>query len=122
MARVADLAGRRKALRRGAVAEYVAAFWLLARGYRIVAMRYRTRSGEIDIIARKGKLAVFVEVKARSGPLAAVNAVSYPSQKRIRAASDHWLSRQRDAALLSRRYDIIAVNRIFWPVHFKDAF
>jgi putative endonuclease len=119
---VADLAGRRKALRRGAVAEYVAAFWLLAKGYRIVAMRYRTRSGEIDIIARKGKLAIFVEVKARSGPLAAVNAVSFPSQRRIRAASDHWLSRQRDSAHLSQRYDIVAIGRFFWPTHFKDAF
>ncbi len=119
---MADLAGRRKALRRGAFAEYVAAFWLLAKGYRIVAMRYRTRSGEIDIIARKGALAVFVEVKARSGRMAAIHSVSAPSQRRIRAASDHWLSRQKDAAYLSQRYDIVAVNRFFCPAHFKDAF
>jgi len=53
---------RRKALRRGHVSEYLAAAFLMLKGYRIVALRYRTRLGEIDIIARKGDLAVFVEV------------------------------------------------------------
>jgi hypothetical protein len=47
------------------VSEYLAAAILMLKGYRIVALRYRTRLGEIDIIARKGDLAVFVEVKAR---------------------------------------------------------
>ncbi|NKF34370.1 YraN family protein, partial [Pseudomonas sp. BGM005] len=58
---------RRKALRRGLVSEYVAAVFLMLKGYRILALRHRTRLGEIDIVARKGDLAVFVEVKARHG-------------------------------------------------------
>ena len=67
---------RRKALRRGRMSEYVAAIFLMLKGYRILALRHRTRLGEIDIIARKGDLAVFVEVKARHGEAAAVDAVS----------------------------------------------
>ena len=56
---------RQKAERRGHVSEWIAAAYLLLKGYRILALRYRTKLGEIDIVARKGDLAVFVEVKAR---------------------------------------------------------
>jgi putative endonuclease len=100
---------RRKAERRGHVAEYVAALLLLVKGYRILALRYRTKPGEIDLIARKGELVVFVEVKARIGEREAVDAVSFTAQRRIRAASDVWLSHRRDASRLSQRYDVVAV-------------
>lgn len=113
---------RRKAERRGHVSEWIAAAYLLLKGYRILAMRYRTRLGEIDIVARKGDLAVFIEVKARGDERGAIDAVSATAQKRIRAASDIWLSRQRDAHLLSQRYDIVAVMPLRWPRHFIDAF
>ncbi|EJJ31053.1 YraN family protein [Rhizobium sp. CF142] len=113
---------RRKALRRGAAAEYIAAIFLMLKGYRILVMRYKTKLGEIDIIARKGDLAVFVEVKARADETGAVDAVSYASQKRIRAASDLWLARQRDYARLSQRYDIVAILPGKLPRHFPDAF
>jgi len=113
---------RRKALRRGSAAEYIAAIFLMLKGYRILAMRYKTKLGEMDIIARKGDLAVFVEVKARADEMGAVDAVSYASQKRIRAASDLWLARQRDYARLSQRYDIVAILPGKLPRHFPDAF
>ncbi len=113
---------RKKALRRGSAAEYIAALFLMLKGYRILALRYRTKLGEIDIIARKGDLAVFVEVKARADEMGAVDAVSYSSQNRIRAASDLWLARQRDYALLSQRYDIIAILPGKLPRHFPNAF
>lgn len=113
---------RRKALRRGSAAEYIAAIFLMLKGYRILAMRYKTKLGEIDIIARKGDLAVFVEVKARADEMGAVDAVSYTSQNRIRAASDLWLARQRDYIRLSQRYDIVAIVPGKLPRHFPDAF
>lgn len=114
--------GKLKALRRGRLAEYVAALYLLAKGYRIVAIRHRTKLGEIDIVARRGNLVVCVEVKARDGADNAVFAVSGTAQRRIRAASDLWLARQPDAHLLSVRYDILAVLPWRLPRHFKDAF
>ncbi|OJF90567.1 YraN family protein [Pararhizobium antarcticum] len=122
MTRRPPSAERLKALRRGSLAEYRAAVALLLKGYRIVAFRYRTKVGEIDIIARKGDLVACVEVKARRSLDEAVFAVSYSAQKRIRAASDFWLSRQPDAARLSIRYDIVSVMPWRWPVHLPDAF
>ncbi|MCA1490281.1 YraN family protein [Sinorhizobium alkalisoli] len=111
-----------KALKRGLLAEYRAALCLMLKGYRIVAMRHRTRLGEIDIIARRGELVAIVEVKARTTFDGAVFAVSASSQRRIRAASDLWLSSQPDFHRLSVRYDIIAVLPWRWPRHLPDAF
>lgn len=121
---VADGRGndRRKAERRGHNAEYWAALYLLLRGYRILAIRYRTRLGEIDLIARKRDVVAFVEVKARSSGAGAVDAVSVRSQQRIRAAADLWLSRHKDAARFSLRFDIVAILPRRLPQHFIDAF
>ncbi|MBW6423421.1 YraN family protein [Rhizobium sp. XQZ8] len=113
---------RRKAYRRGHLSEYLAALYLMAKGYRILAIRYRTRLGEIDLIARRRDLIVFVEVKARASEIDAVDAVGYDTQRRIRAASDIWLSKRRDAGTLSQRYDVIAVLPWRMPRHFPDAF
>ena len=113
---------RRKALRRGYLSEYLAALSLMLRGYRILAMRYRVKAGEIDIIARKGDLVSFIEVKARATTIDSVFAVSGLTQSRIRNASLHWLQTRKDAGRLSYSYDIIAVRPWRWPEHFRDAF
>jgi putative endonuclease len=107
---------------RGHISEYVAAALLLFKGYRIVAMRYKTKSGEIDIIARKGDLIAFVEVKARRATMDSIFAVDPGTQRRIRNASLSWLARQKDAARLSLRYDIVAVRSWGRSTHFIDAF
>ena len=60
-----DTARRRKAYRLGFLAEWIAAGFLLIKGYRIIALRYAAHSGEIDIIALRRDVVVFVEVKAR---------------------------------------------------------
>ncbi|WP_429810881.1 YraN family protein [Ensifer sp. B1-9] len=113
---------RLKALRRGYLAEYRAALCLLLKGYRIVAMRHRTKLGEIDIIARRGDLIACVEVKARRSAEAGVFAVTATAQRRIRAASDLWLAKQPDYNRLSVRYDIVTVTPWGWPRHLPDAF
>lgn len=113
---------RKRAHRRGHLAEYLAAFYLVLKGYRILALRYRTPLGEIDIIARKGELVAMVEVKARKAETTAVDAVSFESQRRIRAAADVWLARMRGTGHLSLRFDIVAILPWSWPRHFRDAF
>ncbi len=115
-------AKRKKAERRGRWSEYQAALYLLLKGYRIVALRHKTKWGEVDIIARRGAVVAFVEVKARATRQLAIDAVGYESQRRIRAAGDVWLSKQSDAARLSLRCDIIAIVPRSWPFHLKDAF
>ena len=113
---------RQRAQRRGHLAEWLAALALILKGYRIVARRFRTPAGEVDLIARKGDLVALVEVKARADTRAAVDAVTATAARRIGAAGDVWLSRQADAARLSVRCDIVAVTPWRWPKHFPDAF
>jgi putative endonuclease len=113
---------RRRAERRGHWSEYLAAAYLLLKGYRILGMRYKTKSGEVDIIVRKRQLIAFVEVKARREEGVAIDAVGHVTQARIRAASEVWLSGRRDAHHLSWRYDIVAVLPGRFPRHFCDAF
>jgi putative endonuclease len=113
---------KRRSERKGRRAELLAALALVLKGYRIVSLRYRTPVGEIDIVARKRDLVAFVEVKARRDLAAGVDAVSYPAQRRIAAAGELFISRQRDAARLSWRHDVIVVSPWKWPVHLEDAF
>lgn len=58
--------GRRRAERGGRRAERLAAWWLRLKGWRILAVRARTPVGEVDLIARRGRILAFIEVKARS--------------------------------------------------------
>jgi putative endonuclease len=115
-------ATRVKANRRGHRGETFAAMALRLKGWRILAKRYRTPLGEIDLIARRGDLVAMVEVKARASLRDAMDSVTPAAQKRIIASADLWLSRQKDAAKLSIRFDIIAVLPWRWPIHVARAF
>lgn len=115
-------ASRQKAYRRGHHGEWLAAVALMLKGYRILARRHRTKLGEIDLIARRGDLVVFVEVKARRTLIEAMEAIGGESERRIEAAADIWLSRQSDYGKLSMRFDMVAVLPWRWPVHVENAF
>lgn len=110
------------AYRRGNRGEWLAAFALMLKGYQIVARNFRCKSGEIDIIARRGDLIAIVEVKARPTLAAAMDAIGSRSARRIESAADYWLARQRDFARLSVRYDLVAVLPWRWPVHVENIF
>ncbi|MCX8278758.1 YraN family protein [Phyllobacterium sp. 0TCS1.6C] len=113
---------RRRAYFRGHAAERLAAAALMLKGYRIVARRYRTRLGEIDIIARRGRLVLIVEVKARANLAQAMDALGTATMRRIEAAADLWLARQPDHAALSIRFDLVAILPWRWPVHVPAAY
>lgn len=113
---------RLSAYRRGHRSEFLASLALMAKGFRIVARRYKTRLGEIDLIARRGDLVLIVEVKARRTLLEAMEAIARQSERRIEAAADLWLSRQRDYGRLSVRFDMVAVLPWRWPIHVENAF
>ena len=118
----AAAARRRKSYRRGHRGEWLAAAALMAKGYRILARRHRTRLGEIDLIARRGDLVLMVEVKARPTLRAAMEAIARESERRIEGAADLWLSRQPDYGRLSVRFDMVAVLPWRWPVHVEHIF
>jgi len=113
---------RLKAYRRGHHGEWLAAAALMAKGFRIVARRYKTKLGEIDLIARRGRLVLIVEVKARATLLAAMEAIGRESERRIEGAADLWLARQPDYARLSVRFDMVAVLPWRWPIHVPNVF
>ena len=119
---MADTRSRRKAYRRGHSSEWLAAAALLVKGYRILARRYRTRLGEIDLIARRGDLVLIVEVKARRTLVEAMQAIARDSERRIEGAADLWLARQPDFGRLSVRFDMVAVLPWRWPVHVENVF
>ncbi|MGB8817782.1 MAG: YraN family protein [Rhizobiaceae bacterium] len=102
--------------------ELYAAWALRLKGWRIVERRFKTKTGEVDIIARRRDLIIMVEVKARATLIEAMDAVTPTAQRRIEAAGDIWLSRQRDFAKLSVRYDLVAVLPRQWPVHVERLF
>ncbi|GLS36483.1 UPF0102 protein [Mesorhizobium tianshanense] len=116
------VASRQQAYRRGHRSEWLAAAALMVKGYRILARRHRTRFGEIDLIARRGDLVLFVEVKARRTLMEAMEAVRYESERRIESAADLWLSRQSYYGRLSVRFDMVAVLPWRWPVHVENVF
>lgn len=113
---------RQKAYLRGHRGEWMAALALMLKGYRIVARRWKTKLGEVDLIARRGDLVLVVEVKCRPTLLEAMDAIGYQSQRRIEAAADLWLMRQPDFAKLSVRFDMVAVLPRRWPVHVENIF
>lgn len=118
----AHTTSRKKAQRYGHFSEALAAFSLRLKGYKILERNFKTKSGEIDIIARKGDLIAIIEVKARRDLAGSVDAVAYQSQQRIKSAANWWLAGRKDAHLLSLRFDIIAVQPFKWPTHLENAF
>ena len=76
----------------GLSAESRAAAYLVAKGYRIVARRFRSAVGEVDIVARRRGVLVFVEVKARSTLDGAAESLLARQQHRIAAAAGAWLA------------------------------
>src|SRR6476661_6923349 len=84
------------AFRVGLSAESRAAAYLIAKGFRIVARRFRSPVGEIDIVARRGRLLIFVEVKARSRLDDAAESLLPRQQRRIAAAAAAWLAEHPD--------------------------
>jgi putative endonuclease len=95
----------------GKTGEDLAAAELERRGYAIVARRYRTRYGEIDIVARDGDTLVFVEVKVRATAEygRAVEAVTRSKQRRVVRMAEDYLARQTLTSVACR-FDVVAID------------
>ena len=110
------------AFRTGISAESRAAAFLIAKGLRIVARRWKCPLGEIDIIARRRALLIFVEVKARPSLEEAAWSVTEYQRTRIIGAAEAWLARNADNRIRDIRFDamLVAPGRI--PRHIAGAF
>jgi len=115
-------AERQVAFRFGLTAESRAAAWLVAKGYRIAARRFKSPVGEIDIVARRRRSLVFVEVKAREALDDAAEAVTPRQRRRIIAAAEAWLAAHPDDVTCDIRFDVILVAPGRLPRHLPAAF
>jgi len=111
---------RQRAERGGRRAERLAAWWLRLKGWRILAVRARTPVGEVDLVARRGRVLAFIEVKARA------------TEAEAALALDDWRLRRvaRAAEALAPRYaragDTIRIDALFmvprrWPRHMANV-
>lgn len=113
---------RQQAERLGRLAEAKAATVLRLKGYRISAQRWKSPAGEIDLIARRGSVVAFVEVKARADADDALASVGPHQRRRIVRAAHHWLASNPDAVECDCRFDIVLVTPYQWPQHIVNAF
>jgi putative endonuclease len=113
---------RQAAFRVGISAESRAAAFLIAKGFRILARRWRSPLGEIDIVARRRRLLVFAEVKARPTINEAAESVNVRQRRRIAAAAEIWLAANPDDSIHDIRFDAILVAPGKIPQHIPAAF
>jgi putative endonuclease len=123
MAKTEDASPERvAAFRTGISAEGRAAALLIAKGYRILAKRFRTPYGEIDLVARRRNLLAFVEVKARASIDDAAYAVTPRQQQRIINAAQAWLMAHPEHAEFDLRFDAVLIAPKSLPRHLLAAF
>lgn len=111
---------RQEAEQRGRGAETVACWWLRLRGWSILARRARVPGGEVDIVARRGSIVAFVEVKARSSDEAAAFSLDRYRLRRVAVAAERLASRY------ARPGDDLRIDAMFivpgrWPRHLTNV-
>lgn len=120
-----DAARRQERQRRfklGLRSETLAALYLNAKGYRVLARRFKTPVGEIDIVAARGRRLAFVEVKRRTTLDEAANSVTPQAQRRMIRAAQYWLGRWPKYESHDPCFDVVLLAPGRWPKHLQDAF
>ena len=107
---------------KGKLAETSAELLIRSMGYSILARRFKTAAGEIDLVARRGARVAFIEVKLRSTIDDAAESVTPRLRKRVRQAAELWLQDHEDDLTLDPAFDVVLMAPSQWPVHMADAF
>ncbi len=121
MAKPAPSAKRQAAEAKGRKAELAAATALRLKGFKILGSRVKTPVGEIDLVARRGRLLIFVEVKARQQHSDGLEAITPHQQARILAAAEAFLAQHPQYADLDMRFDAVICCPGRLPHHLADA-
>jgi putative endonuclease len=106
-----------KARRDGRRAEWLAAFFLMATGWRILGFRLKTPGAELDLVARRGGVIAIIEVKRRRTLDEALIAVGPDQKRRLKRAADQMAARYGGVA----RLDLLAMTPGRLPRHVPDA-
>lgn len=107
--------------RTGLAAEALCRWALRLKGYRIVAQRYRSKLGEIDIVAVRGRRLALVEVKARDKWQVAAAAIAPRQRERLARAAADFIARNPRFAAHDIGFDAMLVGRRSWPRHIVNA-
>lgn len=91
-------------------------------GYRVLAHRYKTPVGEIDLIAKKGKTLIFIEVKARGSLQQGADAIQDKAKRRIENTAKLFLAKNTNIAYEDLRIDVMIVTSFLKPpIWYKNA-
>ena len=112
---------RRQAWQRGRRAEGLAILALSLAGYRILARNLKNSRGEIDIVARRGRMIAFIEVKTRADWNTAAEALAGRQRRRIAGAAAGFLAARPQLAGYQARFDVVLVVPRRWPRHIINA-
>lgn len=116
---------RRAAQRRGRWSETLCVWHLRLRGWSVLARGFTvgrgSGAGEVDIVARRGSLVAFIEVKARADWGQAAEAVGERQRRRIARAAEAFLAARPELARARIRFDAMLVAPGRWPIHLPDA-
>ena len=112
---------RRASERRGALSEYAAAAALMLKGYRILARRWKSHHGEIDLIAVRGQRLAFIEVKQRPTLDEAHYAITETQSRRVRDAAELWLAKNKRFQDHDIHFDAVFVLPRRWPQHVEEG-
>lgn len=116
---------RKAAEARGRRAETVAALYLRFLGWSVLARRFTSGrgsgAGEVDLIARRGDVVAFIEVKARATVAEALESLTPAQRERIARGAEAWLQVNPKHAGRTLRFDVVAVPGGGRPVHLPDA-
>jgi putative endonuclease len=115
------LEARKKAYLYGLYAEILVCIYLIFTGYKIIKWRYKTKVGEIDILARKQNFLVCVEVKARKREHKNFEYVTNKQIKRIKNAALFYQKQKKHMANCPVRFDLVIIRSWFKLQHLKSA-
>ena len=112
----------RKNYQKGIWAEYLAVWYLRLKGYHILKVRYKTKWGEIDIIAKRRHVICFVEVKKRKNKDDARYAITLKNRQRVEKSALKYLSDTVQDQNNMLRFDVICFSAgLSWPDHIENA-
>jgi putative endonuclease len=106
----------------GIAAECRAKHLLESKSYDILAQRYKTRGGEIDLVAKRGDHLAFVEVKGRKTQDEAAYSILPRQQARIAMAAEVFLSEHLELSQCTTSFDVILVSPAQGCSHIEQAF
>ncbi|MDR1260630.1 MAG: YraN family protein [Oscillospiraceae bacterium] len=116
-----------KNLERGKLGEQLAAKYLTGNGFKIAAMNYHSKYGELDIVATNHQYLLFVEVKTRKARslVNPAEAINYPKIQKIVKTAESFLYKQTEICHLQPRFDVIEIvvkSGTYKLNHIKAAF